>query len=234
MATKNTRIALTKADLQTSLERHLRLLMSACTQYDEGMVDAGMYIAVTLRVLLHHNPKGASKSLLEQLGLRSGHRFYTTAEPYNPKNLLDTCNLASMLMGPQGAQYVPMLSDGPFKAKKIPFVDWWGDIVLVDSRRNKMARRDLVSHVANTEAAHVDSALDEAYMDLSRNNSLGWRFNNGDVDLALPGPQLACMRQIAHEVLITLQEKLPTGLPSPYSPRSMMERVRTGEVIPQT
>jgi hypothetical protein len=225
MATKNTRIALTKADLQMSLDRNLRLLISACTQYDEGFLDAGMYIAVTLRVLLHHNPMFKSKSLLEQLGMRSGIRFYTTAGAYNPRNLASTCNLVSMMIGPHDAYYAPLLSNGSLTPKKVSFVDWWGNVVLVDGERRKMSRRDLVSHVANTEAAHADDTLDEAYMDLTRNNSMGWRFQNGKIDIPLPGPQLACMRQIAHEVLITLQEKLPSGLPSPYAPKSLLQHV---------
>lgn len=226
METKNTRIALTKAELQKSLNMHLRLLISACGQYDDGFLDAGMHIAVTLRVLLHHNPnpKSNSKSLLEQLGLRSGIRFYTTGAEYNPKNLSITCSLAAMVINNNGAEYAPVLSDGPHAPKKISFVDWWANVVLVDVERRKMSRRDLVTHVANTEAAHVDHALDEAYMDLTRNNSLGFRFKSGEIDIPLPGPQLACMRQIAHEVLITLQEKLPAGLPSSYAPKSIQQR----------
>ena len=69
-------------------------------------------------------------------------------------------------------------------------------------------RRDLILNVADTDGgAHVDPYLDEAYMGLSRKNSLGWIFFNGNIEEAFRGrPELACMRQIAEEVLITLRE----------------------------
>jgi hypothetical protein len=74
-----------------------------------------------------------------------------------------------------------------------------------------MSRRELILHVAETDGgAHVDPALDEAYMDLSRNNSLGWMLREGDVVRPFPPPVLPCIRQIAHEVLITLRVKAPT------------------------
>jgi len=65
-----------------------------------------------------------------------------------------------------------------------------------------------VLNVANTDGGgHVDPALDEAYLDLSRNNSLGWVINKGDVQRPFPPPVMACVRQIAHEVLETLKKK---------------------------
>jgi len=69
-------------------------------------------------------------------------------------------------------------------------------------------RRDLILNVADTDGgAHVDPDLDEAYTDLSRKNSLGWMFFVGNIEETFIGrPELACMRQIAEEVLITLRK----------------------------
>jgi hypothetical protein len=71
------------------------------------------------------------------------------------------------------------------------------------------SRQELINNIANTDGgAHVDPKLDEAYMELSRANSLGWVFGNGNLEEAFKGrPELACMRQITYEVLITLKEK---------------------------
>ena len=82
---------------------------------------------------------------------------------------------------------------------------------LKDNKGRTYSRRELVENVANTDGgAHVDPDLEEAYMDLSRNNSLGWLFSDGNIDEAFGGrPELACMRQIAHEVLLTLKENAP-------------------------
>lgn len=95
--------------------------------------------------------------------------------------------------------------------QRVPFVNWWNDPVLKDNRGHTFCRRDLVRHVADTDGgAHVDPELDEAYMALSRGNSLGWFFGNGDVVSALEGrPELACMRQIAHELLSTVHQFVP-------------------------
>ncbi len=71
-----------------------------------------------------------------------------------------------------------------------------------------MTRCDLVLNVADSDGgAHVDPSLDEAYMDLSRNNSLGWILREGDAVGPFPPPVMACVRQIGHEVLVTLREK---------------------------
>ena len=69
-------------------------------------------------------------------------------------------------------------------------------------------RRDLIMNVVNTDGGgHVDPTLDEAYLDLSRNNSLGWILEKGDVQEPFPPPVMACIRQVAHEVLETLKKK---------------------------
>jgi hypothetical protein len=94
---------------------------------------------------------------------------------------------------------------------KIPFVKWWNDWVLKDKKGRLFNRRELIGHVADTDGgAHVDPELDEAYMALSRSNSLGWVFSDSKIERAFEGrPELACMRQIAHEVLLSLRENAP-------------------------
>ncbi len=91
------------------------------------------------------------------------------------------------------------------------FLNWWNDPVLKDNRGRKFCRRELVLHVADTDGgAHVDPELEESYMAISRENSLGWFFGNGNVVFALEGrPELACMRQIAHEFLSTIHQFVP-------------------------
>jgi hypothetical protein len=223
MATKPPRIALTKAEVEASLISQLKLLLMSCAQYDEGLEDAGKFIAVSLRILLNHSDKGTSKALLEQVGLRA-ERFYSTAAPFDARNMSTTSSLTLMTLGPTGPRFVAPLSDVPTKPRKIPFAAWWNEIVLSDSKKRQMSRRELVMNVANMEGAHADPELDEAYMDLSRNNSIGFVVSSGGVETPFPGPHLACMRQIAHEVLITLQEKRSAYFPTAYSPQSAMQK----------
>jgi len=127
---------------------------------------------------------------------------------------------------------VPLIETGgnADKEKMIPFEEWWTEPVLKDSKQNCFSRRDLVSHVANTDGgAHVDSDFTEAYMALSRQNSIGVTFERGNLILPIEGRiELGCMRQIAHEVLATLHmgtsRIVPEAVPVVPLPRASTEQ----------
>jgi len=207
---KPKRVQRSKDELKKELREQLLLLRHSCQAFDGGLEAVGKHLSLSLRVLLHHH--GRSRALLDQLGLRSG-RFLDSAGPLNPRNLLTECNLVGMRMTSEGASYLALVSmgGGPLPLRPTPFVEWWNEPVLKDNRGRKFSRRELVLNVADTDGgAHVDPELEEKYMALSRENSLGWVFTNGDVQSALSGrPELACMRQIAHEVLSTIHQFVP-------------------------
>lgn len=199
-----------KGELEKELGDQIMLLKLACNSYDQGTEDAAKYISVSLRLLLNHH--GRQQSLLEQLGHRNG-RFYSSCAPLNPRNLLAEHGLVALRASGDGGSYIPRIAAGfsPNGPVSVPFETWWNTPVLKDSKGRTFNRRELVEKVANTDGgAHVDAQLDEAYMELSRDNSLGWTFQNGDIVSPLAGrPELACMRQIAHELLITLEKRFP-------------------------
>ncbi len=199
-----------KGELETELREQMRLLQHACADFDKGFEAIGRHIALSLRVLLHHH--GQSQALLEQLGLRN-IEFYDSAGPINPNNMCTECNLIVLTMSAKGGKYQPLVATGaaPWEPKKIPFADWWNEPVLKDNKGQLFNRRELIQHVSDTDGgAHVDPELDNAYMALSRSNSLGWVFGDGNIERAFEGrPELVCIRQIAHEVILTLKEKAP-------------------------
>ena len=209
MAKKN-RIARSKDDLEQELKDQMSLLKNSCDSYDSGLEAIGKHIALILRVLFHHH--GQSRSLLEQLGLRDND-FFDSAGPLNPNNLLSEMPLVIMRMNNEGAKYLAACQAGgsPFKPKLIKFTDRWSEPVIKDQKGRKFCRRELIQHVADTDGgAHVDPDLEEAYMDLSRNNSLGWVFSKGNIKEKFKGkPELACVRQIAHETLLSLERLAP-------------------------
>jgi hypothetical protein len=209
--TKKTRIQRSLEDLKQELKDQINLLQNACERYDSGLDAIGKHIALSLRVLLHH--RGQSKSLLEQLGMRQ-LEFYDTAGPIDPAELLSKCGFIMMKMSSGEGKYIPRIAGPPnpnHKIRKIPFNQWWSEPVLKAKDGNLFSRYDLIRNVADTDGgAHVDPGLESAYMDLSRKNSLGWSFVKGNIDEAFKGrPELACMRQIAEEVLVTLRENCP-------------------------
>ena len=214
------KVARPKGELEKELQDQIAILQSDCAAFDRGMDAIGKRIGLSLRVLLHHH--GTSQALLEQLNLRNDY-FFDTAGALDPKNLIPECNLISLQVGPRGMRYAPTLTAGsyPRRPRLLHFAAWWGQPVLKDLKGQKFCRRELVSHVADTDGgAHVDPKLDEAYMDLSRNNSLGWVVTKaGGADEPLQGkPELVCMRQIAEEVLMTLQRRYPKAFASPLRP----------------
>lgn len=202
------RVARTKDDLKHQLIEQLALLQMACDSFDNGKDVAAKHAALTLRVLLHQTPK--SHSLLGQLQLRQG-RFIDTAGPLSPTNLLSDSNLTASVMTGAGSKWVPLVLAGgsPF-VRKIMFPEWWIEPVVKSQAGEKFDRRALIHHVCNTDGgAHVDPELDEAYMNLSRKNSLGWVFVRNGIESPMKGPELACIRQIAYEVIETLRLTAP-------------------------
>ena len=196
-----------KDELKRELVEQLQLLRHSCVAFDQGLEAIGKHLALSVRVLVHQH--GQSRALLDQLGLRS-IRFLDSAGELSPTNLLPECKLTALRVTASGGRYIAPIQ-GALPMKPISFVGWWNTPILKDLNGQKFCRRDLVLHVADTDGgAHVDPELDEAYMAISRENSLGWVFKSGDIVQALDGrPELVCMRQIAHEVLSTISEFVP-------------------------
>jgi hypothetical protein len=209
--TKKGRVIRPKDELKRELIEQLQLLKHSCAAFDRGLEAVGKHIALTIRLLIHE--RGQSRALLDQLALRPAY-FLDSAGPFRPENLVTEMNLVSIQMRTGFApRYRPLISGGerPLPMRQVRFADWWNNPVLRDIKKRTFSRRELVLHVADTDGgAHVDPELDEAYMAISRDNSLGWVFTDGDVTKALEGrPELACMRQIAHEILSTVHRFAP-------------------------
>lgn len=207
---KRHRVKRSKEDLKTELNEQFALMINACECYDAGLEAIGKHIALVLRVLLYHH--GQSRALLEQLGIRNKRFPNSTGIKLNPKNLGTDCPLTVIKMTGSDATYLPLLASGggPFPPKWEKFEDWWNEPVLKDNQGRKFNRREIVLNVADTDGgAHVDPELEEAYMDLSRRNSLGWKFQKGDVSEMLKGrAELACIRQIAFEVIESIKKNV--------------------------
>jgi hypothetical protein len=199
---KKKRVKRSRTDLLAELHDQTSLLIHACHSYDQGLKSIGKHIALSLRVLLYHH--GSSQALLQQLGMLSS-RFLDTAGDLHPRNVLPENSLCFMRIGSNG-DYLPRCMGGRLHESWIPFVKWWNKPVVKDVHCHLFHRRDLILNVADTDGgAHVDPSLDEAYMELSKNNSLGWILNKGDMEIPFSSPIMPCVRQIAHEVLETLK-----------------------------
>lgn len=109
-----------------------------------------------------------------------------------------------------GGRYVPPLGDlmpGHIHSP-IPFKPWWMTAVLRDTEGDGWSRRRLVDALANQEGgAHVDPTLNESYIRIAGDESLGYTFSlHGETERPFQGDVAAAsMRQIAYEMLETLR-----------------------------
>lgn len=202
----------TKSDLLDELRDQAIFLRRSSESFDEGHEGEAKRLAATLRLMIHDH--GRSKSLLGQLEVKEKMLFLDTAEPINPRNLAPTPGLAMMQLVSDGkageGRYVPRCKQPPlFASRDLRFQPWWKGDVAKDAKGELFSRRDFVMTVANKDGgAHVDPALNAAYADLTRNNSMGWMVSTGGTNEEVPfGGNIAfvCVRQIAYEVQETLQ-----------------------------
>ena len=174
--------------------------------YDKGFYGEAKRLAVCVRVLVHDTRQ--STSLFEQLGIKRKLSFLGSPNPYGKNNLLAECHLVMAFIGAQPT-YVPLLDTDPMGMgwQRLPFDSWWNEPVIRDAQRQLFSRKDIVLWFANKEGgAHVDPLLDERYRRLQEDNSYGEVFMTGDaVVLPAAAIELACMRQIAHEILRTIE-----------------------------
>ena len=196
--------------LKQHLDEHVGFLKRSAELYDQGIVAEAKRLAVSIRVLLHDT--GNSVSLLGQLGMKGGQKFVDTATDRSMSDAPSYSGLVMPLINPGSAEYLPHLNR--MTSKLTVFEDWWKATVIIDSNLRDISRQRLILTVANQDGgAHVDPKLNDVYADLSKNNSMGqmylpsvsWEPTIG-IESWEPiiGIEHASVRQIAHEVLCTL------------------------------
>jgi hypothetical protein len=202
------KIEQTLDELKQHLKEQIMFLQSSALSYDDGFTGEAKRLAVTVRVLLHDT--NGSKSLLKQLGMKEMPLLDTSTD-FDPKNRVSHSGLVIMKSSPQGQLFVPKCTLPPRPGVEYPHVcfdDWWEKLVVVDSQKNQFTRRDLVLFLANkVGGAHVDPKLDEAYVALTRQGSIGW--NSISKGKSLPLIETASMRQIAYELLTSFEQTYP-------------------------
>jgi hypothetical protein len=185
-------------------------LRSSAKAFDSGQEMEAKRMALTLRVLLHDT--GMSKSLLSQYGSGFNWRFADSAEPFNPRNLMGHHGLVAIKMSntppTPTASFVPRCESIRALYPFVPFRLWWSNaVVFKDARAELFTRKDIVLTMADQDGGgHVDPELDAAYSGLAKENSMGWKLHVGDQEVPWPNnPVPASVRQIVHEVLVTLE-----------------------------
>jgi hypothetical protein len=199
-------------ELTAQLEEQVGFLLTSMDAYDAGSVGEAKRLAVGLRILLYDS--GQSVSLLGQVGLKRCD-FRDTAGDLISGNLLTESRLTIMEISANRAVFrpkcaVPERNKGGWRT----FPRWWTAPV-IKSRSGEFTRSDLILAMADQDGgAHVDPQLDERYYQLTRDNSVGWIHTRPDGTTSpMGGPQGPSVRQIAYEVVTTLQRWAVGTLP---------------------
>jgi hypothetical protein len=199
--------------LKRHLDEHIGFLKTSAKLYDKGATAEAKRLAVSIRVLVHDTQ--ASKSLLGQLGMK-GQQFVDTASERPRSVITSYAGLVGMLLTAGASEYMPHL-DG-VASKLVSFEQWWATPVIIDFKQREINRKRLILAVANQDGgAHVDPELDDIYADLSHSNSMSRMYSSGNSWQPLVGVEHASVRQVAHEMLRTLD---PTYTPLPPQQKS--------------
>jgi len=196
------------------VHENLGFLKASALSFDAGHTGEAKRLAVTIRVLFHDTQQ--SKSLLGLLGWKQGVGFLDTAYDYNPSNLMSHHGLVRLRIAAAGSYDAPLDQGFPGRPNRyVFFPEWWNKTVIVDSNKNKFNRRELVLALANKDGgAHVDPELDEAYANLTRNNSVGWVFSDGKEEKPTADVERFSVRQIAYEVIASVERQIAKHLQS--------------------
>jgi hypothetical protein len=223
-------IAQSREDLINQLRTQLGLLRKSASEYDAGDATEAIRIATPIRTLVHNSRH--STSLLKQLGVQHQMRFLDTLSPVRPayRNTYSRRfdpGLGVIRLGSDGVGFHPYLDETPGDITGwTTFRSWWRRTVLEDLRSHRFTRADLVLFMVNkVGGAHVDPAIEQRFVALTKFNSLGWGWSQGeeegsytlsvpasDDDQPLGNPIPMNVRQIAHELDKSCSEYLASLL----------------------
>ena len=197
------------SDLILLLKENLEFIRASAFAFDNGNLAEAKRLSVSIRVLL--NDTKDSMSLLGQLGWKQELNFLDTAMDYNPKSYASHHGLVGLRATFESASYFAFLNDVPPSNlnKYKNFADWWNKIVISDQKKVKYSRRELILTLANkVGGAHVDPQLDHSYVELTKNNSVGWTYFNEAKEVPMQNIELFSVRQISYEIISSIERYL--------------------------
>lgn len=208
------------------LEEQFTLLVDNCHAYDNGNFSQAKSLSSILRVILkdvkNPTPKTRSFSLLYHLGVKDQLKFYNTGyEAVNPKVSI---NLVGFVTRPSYSPdkkiqtetvYLPVLDKSQqVDVKWLTFKDWWESKIIHSENINGtlvITREWIILAMAEQGGgSHVDrmDEVEKAYLEIATAKNTIFTHHNGDKEYPIEYLHYALIRQIAHEMVITLKKAL--------------------------
>lgn len=198
-------------DFRDQLRRQLGFLQNSCRLFDRGDLEEAIRIATSLRVLFHTTK--SSTSLLTHLKGGSCSLLSTVAAISGRREVFALIDMRWTVGVDQPFLALPKL-DGATHRRLIPFNEWWMQEAIVSAGGidgGHATRRDLALWAANKDGgAHVDDELAASYQSVIAGLGMAIGvvgtgeegFPEGQqVTIPLQDLHLACLRQVAYEVL---------------------------------
>jgi len=183
---------------------------------------------ISLRKLLRDSAPN-NVSMLTHLGLWDSTLFFDGAI-HSLRSDFPVAHCA--LAGLSASGHVPNLDSvmqDLDERPMVPFGEWWNSTVIWDTQHRTFTRGDIVLVAADKDGGgHVDRLLPEAYSELVAENSLGRIGAVGGEPAPLDSPVPACVRHIAHEVLVSLAVAAPFAFRSKQHAHAYRVGLRKG------
>jgi hypothetical protein len=219
----NSRVtARSDANIIESLRKQFESLKESCLRYDAGNEIEILNISARLRAILDTN-----SPIIQQLKISKILMFRDTSTHRvdNDRNIC-IANIQCVIIPGVGAKWSPLYDDWPkghARAEDQPFHKWWNDHIMPRSVEDGLdrtpiySRRDIVRFVANQEGGAHLGQLETDFDELTRDNftvEVAFKGSSGESPFipSQGNPVFACIRQIGHEVLQTLDNNLQTAL----------------------
>lgn len=194
-------------DLLKIFKEQYSSLINACKLFDSGSLCEAMWICTKIRVLVNDSDK--SRSSLTHLDKKNKIMFLDSWPDFDPENLIPTNSLINLCIENGNWFYAAKLNSG--ETKRVDFDSWRNKIIISDTK-NKISRKYLIKTMSNKDGwAHIskDKKLPEGYSEITRANSSWWKITKDGITEELPNIHLFSVRQIGHELLISLWEFFP-------------------------
>jgi hypothetical protein len=187
------------------LEKQLGFLETSSREYDAGNLDEAIRIATALWVMFHYTTK--SMSLLVHLGATSISMLSTAGKRVrnDPRGYWPALVHIDIDVAQKTVMARPTFNDRPSAHRMIPFSAWWDGEAIYAAAGHRIKRKALVLNAANKDGgAHVDNDIPPDYGFFLDGTSFSLTVESVEgskTESYLVNAHLACLRQIAHEIL---------------------------------
>jgi hypothetical protein len=184
-----------------------RAIEVSCAAYDQGETWEALRLSTAVANLVWDASSGI-KCILTQLGILNDLTYISSGIPCIPGNLAREVVLAGFRIHRDGRnEYFPWLGRSPVPSALVEFDEWWDrDTILKEGDAFRMTRRHLVTALRNADGgSHIDAELrNPSYTRFSRDTMIHTGTSDAPEPNPLLGAERASMRQIAWELLVTL------------------------------